>query len=148
MTHEITTKSGADHVYQITVNVSCLLRHIALTPPSGACARPPAPHCDKIRFFIQKIWRLALSCHIGTSIVYTFQISQWCTCTLRYHSTLSTINMSKVACLVWWFRGRAGVGIESDNWNILTEIHAVGSNPRSGNIFYFYFCQWCRPRRV
>lgn len=105
-------------------------------------------HCDKIRFFIQKIWRLALSCHIGTSIVYTFQISQWCTCTLRYHSTLSTINMSKVASLVCWFRSRAGIGIESETWNILTEIHAVGSNPRSGRIFYFYFFQWCRPRRV
>ena len=51
MTHEITTQSGADHVYQITVNVSCLLRHIALTPPSGACARPPAVSLLRSQFF-------------------------------------------------------------------------------------------------
>ena len=51
MTHEITTQSGADHVYQITVNVSCLLRHIALTPPSGACARLPAVSLLRSQFF-------------------------------------------------------------------------------------------------
>ena len=50
-THEIITQRGTDHVYQITVNVSCLLRHIALTPPSGACARPPAVSLLRSQFF-------------------------------------------------------------------------------------------------